>query len=107
TESGAFLGFLALFTDLTPIRSLEARVQDMATLAQLGEISAGIAHEFRNSLHTILGYMKLARKGGIDSTAETRLQSAEREAALLLQAIERLLAFSRPGELNAERIGLG
>jgi PAS domain S-box-containing protein len=106
TEADAFLGFLALFTDLTPIRSLEARVQDMTTLAQLGEISAGIAHEFRNSLHTILGYMKLARKGGIDSVAEERLQSGEREAALLLQAIERLLAFARPVELNAERIDL-
>ena len=106
TESDAFLGFLALFTDLTPIRSLEARVQEMTTLAQLGELSAGIAHEFRNSLHTILGYMKLARKGGIDSVAETRLQSAEKEAALLLQAIERLLAFARPVELNAERVDL-
>lgn len=106
TESDTFLGFLALFTDLTLIRGLEARVQEMTTLAQLGEISAGIAHEFRNSLHTILGYMKLARKGGIDSMAEARLQSAEKEAALLLQAIERLLAFARPVQLNAERIDL-
>jgi PAS domain S-box-containing protein len=106
TESDTFLGFLALFTDLTLIRGLETRVQDMTTLAQLGEISAGIAHEFRNSLHTILGYMKLARKGGIDSAAEGRLQSAEKEAALLLQAIERLLAFARPVQLSAERIDL-
>ncbi|HEY6842759.1 MAG TPA: ATP-binding protein [Thermoanaerobaculia bacterium] len=101
-EAGAFLGFLALFTDLTPIRSLEARVQEMTTLAQLGEISAGIAHEFRSSLNTILGYMKLARKG----QSEARLQSAEKEASLLLQAIERLLAFARPVQLNAEAIDL-
>jgi len=105
-ESGAFLGFLALFTDLTPIRSLEARVQEMTTLAQLGEISAGIAHEFRSSLSTILGYMKLARRGEIDNVAEGRLQSAEKEASLLLQAIERLLAFARPVQLNAESVDL-
>jgi signal transduction histidine kinase len=105
-ESDEFLGFLALFTDLTPIRSLEARVQEMTTLAQLGEISAGIAHEFRSSLSTILGYMKLARRGGVDEVAEGRLQSAEKEAALLLQAIERLLAFARPVELNAEAVDL-
>ena len=105
-ESGTFLGFLALFTDLTPIRSLEMRVQEMTTLAQLGEISAGIAHEFRSSLSTILGYMKLARRGAVDDVAEGRLQSAEKEASLLLQAIERLLAFARPVQLNAERVDL-
>jgi PAS domain S-box-containing protein len=101
-QSGAFLGFLALFTDLTPIRSLEARVQEMTTLAQLGEISAGIAHELRNSVTTILGYMKLARRGD----AEARLQSAEKEAGLLLEAIDRLVAFARPVELEAEAVGL-
>ncbi len=105
-EPGAFLGFLALFTDLTPIRGLEARVQEMQTLAQLGEISAGIAHELRNSVSTILGYMKLARRAGIDETADGRLQSAEKEAALLLQAVERLLAFARPIPLNTEEVDL-
>jgi PAS domain S-box-containing protein len=105
-EAGAMLGLLALFTDLTPIRSLEARVQEMTTLAQLGEISAGIAHEFRSSMNTILGYMKLARRGGVDDVADTRLQSAEKEAALLLQAIDRLLAFARPVEVMAERVDL-
>ena len=101
-EFETFLGFLALFTDLTPIRSLESRVQDMTTLAQLGEISAGIAHEFRSSLSTILGYTRLARKGGIGEIAEGRLASAEKEASLLLQAIERLLAFARPVQLHTE-----
>jgi len=105
-EGDALLGFLALFTDLTPIRSLEARVQEMTTLAQLGEISAGIAHEFRSSLSTILGYMKLARKGGVDDVADSRLRNAEKEAALLLKAIERLLAFAGPVQLNAESIEL-
>jgi PAS domain S-box-containing protein len=106
TESDTFLGFLALFTDLTLIRGLEARVQEMTTLAQLGEISAGIAHEFRNSLSTILGYVNLTRKGGVDDVAEVRLLSAEKEASLLLQAVERLLTFARPVQLNAEPVDL-
>ena len=105
-EAGAFLGLLALFTDLTPIRSLEARVQEMTTLAQLGEISAGIAHEFRSSMNTILGYMKLARRADSAPVVDSRLQSAENEAVLLLQAIERLLAFARPVQLNAEPVDL-
>src|SRR5262249_30864714 len=51
-------------------------------------------------------YMKLARRGGVDAVAEGRLQSAEKEAALLLAAIERLLAFARPVQLNAEAVDL-
>jgi signal transduction histidine kinase len=50
--------------------------------------------------------MKLARRGDVDSVAEGRLQSAEKEASLLLQAIERLVAFARPVQLNAEPIDL-
>jgi PAS domain S-box-containing protein len=105
-EGGAFLGFLVLFTDLTHIRGLETRVQEMQALAQLGEISAGIAHELRNSVSTILGYMQLARRSGVDDVAAGRLRSAEKEAALLLQAIERLVAFARPIPLNAEPVDL-
>ncbi len=86
--------------------ALETRVQEMQTLAQLGEISAGIAHELRNSVNTILGYMKLARRSGVDDAAGARLQSAEKEAGLLLQAIERLLAFARPLHLNTEPVDL-
>lgn len=104
--TAASLGAALLFLYLREKSSLEARVQEMTTLAQLGEISAGIAHEFRSSLTTILGYMKLARKTGLDEVTETRLQRAENEAQLLLQAIERLLAFARPVELNAEDVDL-
>ena len=82
-EADEFLGMLALFTDLTPIGSLESRVREMQTLAELGEISAGIAHEFRNSLSTILGYMRLARNGEVPAAALRSVDSAEREATQL------------------------
>ncbi|HVT44861.1 MAG TPA: ATP-binding protein [Thermoanaerobaculia bacterium] len=100
-EEGGFLGMLALFTDLTPIRSLEARVRDLQTLADLGEISAGIAHEFRNSLSTILGYLKLARRESLPDDALMRVRKAELEGSLLSAAVESLLAFARP--MNLER----
>jgi signal transduction histidine kinase len=101
-----FLALLALFTDLTPYRELEERVREMQTLADLGEISAGIAHEFRNSLSTMLGYLKLARRAGtIDDTAKA-IEKSEREAALLAEAVDRLLAFARPMKLDRHRIDL-
>lgn len=105
-ESDRFLGMLALFTDLTPVRQLEARVREMQALADLGEISAGIAHEFRNSLSTILGYLKLAKRQSELGSAVERISKAEAEAAQLAASIEGLLGFARPVELEREPVDL-
>lgn len=106
SEEDHFLGILALFTDLTPIRTLEGRLRAMQTLADLGEISAGIAHEFRNSLSTILGYLKLARRESLPEQASQRLSNAEEEANLLSGAVEGLLHFARPMSLEMETTSL-
>jgi signal transduction histidine kinase len=106
-ERSKMLGTLALFTDLTPIKTLEARVRTMQTLADVGEISAGIAHEFRNSLSTILGYLRLARREPLPSDAEARIAAAAEEANLLSAAVQRLLAFGRPMRLHVESVDLG
>jgi signal transduction histidine kinase len=95
-ESDELLGMLALFTDLTSIRALESRVRDMQTLADLGEMSAGIAHEFRNSLSTILGYLKLAHRQPMPEDAAAKVRSAEEEAVQLSEAVASLLSFARP-----------
>jgi signal transduction histidine kinase len=105
-EGLRLLGMLALFTDLTPIKELESRVRAMQTLAELGEIAAGIAHEFRNSLSTILGYVKLLLRSDLPADAAGRLRAAEQEANQLNQAVERLLTFSKPMTLQLERVDL-
>jgi signal transduction histidine kinase len=95
-----YLGMLALFTDLAPFRKLENRLREMHALADLGEISAGIAHEFRNSLSTVLGYLRLATRAELPPEVMERLQRAEREALQLNSAVESLLAYARPMHLQ-------
>ncbi|HET8798007.1 MAG TPA: histidine kinase dimerization/phospho-acceptor domain-containing protein, partial [Thermoanaerobaculia bacterium] len=102
-----YLGTIALFTDLTPIRRLETLLRESQNLADLGEISAGIAHEFRNSLSTILGYLRLARRGsGVPPGALDSIEKAEREAAALAEAVAALLAFARPMSLERHPVDL-
>ncbi len=52
-------GAICLLTDLTELASLQKQVQLKENLAALGELSAGIAHEFKNALATISGYAQL------------------------------------------------
>jgi PAS domain S-box-containing protein len=105
-QDGRYLGMLALFADLTEVRKLEQRVRDMQALADLGEMSGGIAHEFRNSLAAILGYLRLARLGTADEASNERLRKAEQEALALSDAVERLLALGRPLSARHDDVAL-
>lgn len=105
-ESEQFLGMLALFSDLTPVRQLETRLRESQTLAELGEISAGIAHEFRNSLSTILGYLKLARRAQSSEAIVDAITKAEKEANELANAVAALLSFARPLQLDSRNVAL-
>ncbi|HEV7240818.1 MAG TPA: ATP-binding protein [Thermoanaerobaculia bacterium] len=105
-ERGRYFGMLALFADLTPVRKLETRLRETQSLADLGEMSAGIAHEFRNSLSTILGYLALARKSGDPPRMAHGIGRAEAEARELAVAVESLLVFARPMALQRQPVDL-
>ena len=105
-EEGVFLGMLALFTDLTPFREMETRIREMKNFADLGEIAAGIAHEFRNSLSTILGYLRLSKRTAPSTESPTAVEKAEREAVSLSNAVDGLLSFARPMDLHPRPVNL-
>ncbi|MCA1732379.1 MAG: PAS domain-containing protein, partial [Acidobacteria bacterium] len=105
-ESNRYLGMLVLFTDLTQIRKLEERVRETRALADLGEVAAGIAHEFRNSLSTILGYLKLALRSTDPEDYRRKLTAAESEAGELSNAVTVLLNFASPLQLHRVEAGL-
>jgi len=104
-EEQRFLGLFGLFTDLTTIRAMEGRVRDLENLVGLGQVSAGIAHEFRNSLFTILGYLRLAQKSATPESAE-KIASAETEAHRLAGAVDTLLNFASPLSIRTQRVRL-
>ena len=52
-------GALCLMSDLTEITALQKQIRWKENLAALGEMSAGIAHEFKNALATISGYAQM------------------------------------------------
>ena len=67
-------GALCLMSDLTEITALQKQMRWKENLAALGEMSAGIAHEFKNALATISGYAQMicgeAKTGDIHDSAE-------------------------------------
>jgi PAS domain S-box-containing protein len=99
-------GALCLFSDLTEIREVEEKVRLRESLAEVGEISAGIAHEVRNSLATILGYARLASRSG-EAGVRDHAEAICREVEEVRSVLDDYLRFARPVSLNVERFDLG
>jgi len=70
-------------------------------LANLGEMSAGMAHEIRNPLGALAGAMQMLRKEAISDATDRRLMDiAVREATRLDAIITEFLQYARPPALD-------
>jgi len=102
---GVKIGYTFVFSDLTDIKSLQVQVELKHRLSQLGEMSAGISHELRNSMSVISGYATLLGKK-VEDTNKSTVESITSEISHMDQIISELLAFAKPSVLNREDIDL-
>jgi PAS domain S-box-containing protein len=61
-EDGSRRGVIAVFADLSEFKAVEERARRSETLAAIGQLSAGIAHEIRNCLNPISGSVEYLQK---------------------------------------------
>jgi signal transduction histidine kinase len=101
---GRFLGVLALFSDLSEVRRLETRIALARHLADLGEVSAGAAHEFRNAAAAIDGFADLALRS--PERATEHLKAIRREAQEMSRVTTDFLLFARPDGFAPEPVSL-
>ena len=102
---GRLLGSTLVFSDLTEVKELQQQVELQERMTVLGEMSAGIAHEFRNFMGTILGAAKLIDK-------QLPAENAARESVRTILAvisdmdhiIKQFLNFSGRTELNLKPV---
>ena len=96
---GVAHGVICLFTDLTEVMELEEQLRLKDSLARLGEMTAGIAHEFRNGLATIHGYGRLLELERLPTDYRPFVQGIRDETEALGQVVTNFLSFARPTEL--------
>ena len=83
------------------LKSLREQLILKERLATLGEVSAGIAHEFRNPMSVIMGYAKLLLKGLDESDSRREIvQAIIHEIDTMNKVMEELLKFSKSEPLN-------
>jgi signal transduction histidine kinase len=103
---GGTQGAIALFTDLTAVMALEEQLRVKDGLARLGELTAGLAHEFRNGLATVHGYGRLMQPERLPSDYRPYLEGIRGEVAALEEVVSRFLSFAGPVPLTLAPVDL-
>ena len=103
---GALHGAICLFSDLTAVANLEEQLRLKDSLAAVGELTAGIAHEFRNGLATIQGYSKLIDLLMLPDAYQPYVEGIRAETESLTQVVNNFLNFARPARLTLSRVDL-
>jgi two-component system, NtrC family, sensor histidine kinase HydH len=103
---GSLQAAVCLFTDLTAVVQLEEQLRLKEALARLGELTAGLAHEFRNGLATIHGYGRLLDPQSLPEQARTCVEGIRAETIALGEVVTNFLKFARPNQLTLAPVDL-
>lgn len=107
-HEGQMTGVVAVFQDLTEVREMERRARRNETLAEVGALAAGVAHELRNGLKPISGSVEyLQRELNLSGEEAQLMDLIARESARLNKFVTELLSYSRERDLALEPVSLG
>ncbi|EFC1526878.1 two-component system sensor histidine kinase AtoS [Escherichia ruysiae] len=103
---GEMIGALVIFSDLTARKETQRRMAQAERLATLGELMAGVAHEVRNPLTAIRGYVQILRQQTTDPIHQEYLSVVLKEIDSINKVIQQLLDFSRPRHSQWQQVSL-
>ncbi|RKN86017.1 PAS domain-containing sensor histidine kinase [Paenibacillus ginsengarvi] len=105
--TGEIVGAYIIFKDVTNLRSLEQQVQRSDRLAMIGQIAAGTAHEIRNPLTSIKGFLQVLNR----TFQQNGMEREEGYTDLMLAEIDRInelvgefLLLSKPKHVSYDKI---
>jgi len=105
SETGS-RGALCLITDITEVTRLREQVALKKNLESLGEMSAGLAHEFKNAMAALHGYAQFLQSVDRDEQGQVAADALLQEVRNLSEMTTAFLNFARPQALQLEEISL-
>jgi signal transduction histidine kinase len=106
TSDGGARGALCLITDITEVTRLREQVALKRNLESLGEMSAGLAHEFKNAMATLHGYAQFLQSIDHDQQGQAAADALLQEVRNLSEMTTAFLNFARPRALQLEEVSL-
>lgn len=89
------IGAVVVFKDLTEQYRLQEQVRRAEKLATMGELMAGVAHEIRNPLTAIKGFVQYLRETDSEAERQEYMPIISKEVDRINSVIEEMLYFSK------------
>jgi PAS domain S-box-containing protein len=105
-EHGKLIYFFASQLDVTRRRTSEDAVRQGEKMEAIGQLTAGLAHDFNNLIHVMLGNLETASGLADNPRLERALTNARRAAERGEKITSQLLAFARKTRLEPKAINL-
>ncbi|OEF95803.1 hypothetical protein BHF68_11535 [Desulfuribacillus alkaliarsenatis] len=103
------VGACSLIKDITALKSLELQIQHNERLAMIGQMAAGAAHEIRNPITSVRGFVQLLRR----TLQQHEMNKEVGYTDIMLSEIDRItdlinefLLLSKPREMKVVSCGL-
>lgn len=105
-EESCFAGMLYLIEDITQLQSLKKQVLANNRLATIGEIAAGSAHEIRNPLTSIKGFLQMLSTQPPEGRAygQDYIQLMLKEIDRINSLVGEFLLLSKPRQIHRQSV---
>ncbi|PPA68860.1 PAS domain-containing sensor histidine kinase [Jeotgalibacillus proteolyticus] len=103
SENGEVIGIALFIQDLTSIKVTENLLKKSEQLSLIGQLAAGVAHEIRNPLTTIKGFLQLLAE---DNKAANYIELLQKELDRIEFITGEFLSLARPQATKFKRTSL-
>ncbi len=99
-------GSVLIVRDVTREREMQQRVEQHERLAAVGQLAAGMAHDFNNIMAVILLYAEISTQAEIPAAIQKRLATIIEQSKRASELINQVLDFSRSSVLERRHLNL-
>lgn len=103
-EKSQFKGLVLIFRDVTELKKSQEFIQRSEKLSLVGQMAAGIAHEIRNPLTSLKGFLQLIQSGETDKESYYTIMAQEFTRIEII--LNELLLLAKPQAKQLETYDL-